>query len=158
MEIRRLQPSDIDTLLRVRDGIFDNPVDPVQARAFLDSPLHHLFMAFEDGQALAFASGSVLLHPDKPPCLFINEVGTHEDHRRRGLAIAVTRALIDHARSLGCTGGVWLATEPENDAARALYRAMGGQEISAICYGWDGAFDKPMSKAAVLKAATPFLA
>ncbi|MFN4099102.1 MAG: GNAT family N-acetyltransferase [Pararhodobacter sp.] len=141
MEIRRLQPLDLDTLLSVRDGIFDEPIAPAQASAFLASPLHHLFMVFENGQALAFASGTVLLHPDKPPCLFINEVGTHEDHRRRGHASAVTRALIDHARSLGCTGGVWLATEPDNDAARALYRSMGASELPATCYGWDGAFD-----------------
>lgn len=140
MEIRRLQPADIDTLLRIRDGIFDNPVDPAQARAFLDSDLHHLFVAFEGGQAVAFASGTVLLHPDKDPSLFINEVGTHEDHRRQGHASAVTQALIDHARALGCDG-IWLGTEIDNDAARGLYRRLGGQEYVFVGYGWDDAFD-----------------
>lgn len=140
MEIRRLQPDDLDTLLSIRDGIFDNAVDPAQARAFLGSGLHHLFVAFDGGQAVAFASGVVLLHPDKPPSLFVSEVGTHDDHRRRGHARAVLQALIDHARGLGCQG-IWLGTEPDNTAARALYRAAGAEEYPFIGYGWDGAFD-----------------
>lgn len=140
MEIRRLQPADIDTLLRIRDGIFDNPVDPAQARAFLDSDLHHMVVAFDGGQAVAFASGTVLLHPDKPPSLFINEVGTHEDHRRKGHASAVTQALIDHGRGLGCDG-IWLGTETGNEAARGLYRKLGAEEFPFVGYGWDGAFD-----------------
>ena len=35
---RHLGPSDLDLLLSVRDGLFDNPVDPVQAAAFLADP------------------------------------------------------------------------------------------------------------------------
>lgn len=140
MQIRHLQPDDIDTLLSIRDGIFDNRVDPLQARAFLASDLHHLFVAFEADQALAFASGTVLLHPDKAPSLFINEVGTHEDHRRRGHASAVLQALIDHARAIGCKG-LWLGTEPDNDAARGLYRKLGAVEMAFVGYGWDDAFE-----------------
>lgn len=139
METRLLQPSDLDLLLNIRRGIFDNPVDPAQARAFLASDLHQIVVGFVDGEAVAFASGTVLLHPDKPPSLFINEVGTHEDHRRCGHGTAVTRALIEHARSRGCMG-IWLATEPDNSAALALYRAMGGEEIAIVGFGWDEAF------------------
>lgn len=139
MEIRRLQPEDFDTLLSIRDGIFDNPVDPVQARAFLESTLHHIFVAFEAGQALAFASGTVLLHPDKAPSLFINEVGTHDDHLRRGHASAVVQALIDHARGIGCDG-IWLGAETDNVAARSLYRKLGAEEFPFVGYGWDEAF------------------
>lgn len=138
MQIRRLQPDDIDTLLSIRDGIFDNPVDPEQARAFLESDLHHLFVAFDGGLAVAFASATVLLHPDKPPSLFINEVGTHDDHRRKGHARAVVQALIDHGREIGCQG-IWLATEPDNAPARGLYRALGAAEFAIVSYSWDDA-------------------
>lgn len=139
MELRRLQPDDFDTLMGIRDGIFDNPPNAAQTRAFLDSPLHHMIMAFDGGQPVAFASGTVILHPDKPPSLFINAVGTHEEHRRKGYGSAVTQALIDHARGMGCEG-VWLGTEPDNGAALALYRAMGGDEMAIAGFGWDGAF------------------
>jgi len=140
MQIRLLQSADLDTLLAVRDGLFDNPVDPEQARAFLHSPLNHMAVAFEGAQGVAFASGTVLLHPDKPPSMFINEVGTREEHRRKGHGAAVTRALLDHARAIGCSG-VWLGTEPDNDPALALYRSLGGDECPFVGFGWDGAFD-----------------
>lgn len=140
MQIRRLQPDDIDTLLSIRDGIFDNPVQPEQARAFLGSDLHHLFVGFDAGQAVSFASGTVVLHPDKPPSLFINEVGTHEDHLRRGHAQAVVQALIDHGRAMGCQG-IWLATEVDNAPARGLYRRLGAEEFTFVGYSWDNALE-----------------
>ncbi len=139
MEIRLLQVSDLELLLQVENGLFDNPIDPAQACAFLDSPLHHIALAFAEGQAVAFASGSVLLHPDKPPSMFVNEVGTREGHRRKGYGAAVLHALIDHARAIGCKG-IWLGTEPENAPALALYRSLGGEERPIAGFGWDGAF------------------
>lgn len=140
MDMRMLGPEDIEVLLRVEPGLFDHPVDPAQARAFLASPLNRIAVAMEAGAVVAFASGTVLLHPDKAPSLFINEVGTRESHRRRGFGAAVTQALIDRARVEGCEG-VWLGTEPDNAPARGLYRRLGGQEMAFVGYGWDGAFD-----------------
>lgn len=140
MEIRVLATGDLDLLLAAEPGLFDQPVDPAQARAFLRDPLHHLVAAVEGGRILAFASGTVLLHPDKPPRLFVNELGTREEYQRRGLATAVMQRLFDHARAQGCRG-IWLGTEPDNLPARALYRALGGQERDFVGYAWDGAFD-----------------
>lgn len=142
MQVRVLTPQDIDLLCAVEPGLFDHPVDPAQARAFLDSPLHHLVAALDGGRMLAFASGTVLLHPDKPPALFVNEVGTRATHQRRGLARACLNALLNHARARGCQGA-WLGTEPDNAPARALYRSLGGDELPFIGYGWEGAFDEP---------------
>jgi len=139
-EIRILGPQDIDLLAAVEPGLFDNPVDPLQARAFLDDPLHLMAVALDAGRIVAFASGTILLHPDKPRALFVNEVGTADSHQRRGLASAVCRALIARGRELGCRGA-WVGTEPDNLPARALYRALGGDEIACVGFGWDGAFD-----------------
>ena len=96
--------------------------------------------AIAGGDLVSFASGTVLLHPDKPPGVFVNEVGTRESHRRRGLARAVTEALFAHVRAMGCNG-IWLGTEPDNAPALALYRALGGAEQVIAGFGWDGAFD-----------------
>ncbi len=140
MELKFLHPQDIDMLCGVEPGLFDQPMDPVQADAFLVNPLHHIVVALDAGAVVAFASGAVVLHPDKPPSMFIIEVGTRESHQRRGYGKAVTQALIDHARTLGCKG-VWLGTEPDNAPARSLYRNLGAQEEGFVGYGWDGAFD-----------------
>ena len=139
VEIHVVQASDLDLLMQVEEGLFDSPVDPGQARAFLDSPLHHMVVAFANGQAVSFASGSVLLHPDKAPSMFINEVGTRAEHRRRGYGAAVLCALIDHGRGIGCKG-IWLGTEPENAPALALYRSLGGAERPIAGFAWDNAF------------------
>ena len=139
MEIKALGPGDLELLMGVTPGLFDHALSPVEARAFLDSPLHELVLALDAGQALAFASGTVLLHPDKPPALFVNELGTRHTHRRRGHGCAVLRALIERARARGCQG-VWLGTEPGNAAMIALCRSLGAEEMPFVGFGWDRAF------------------
>lgn len=139
--IRLLDRHDTHALGNVTPGLFDHAIRPDQARAFLQSPLHAMAVAERAGEWLAFASGTVLLHPDKAPEFFINEVGTREGFRRQGLGRRATQALIDHARDLGCDEGIWLGTETDNAAALALYRSMAGQEQVFVGFAWDGAFD-----------------
>lgn len=139
MNIRRLGPDDLDLLSGVAPGLFDGPVLPAQAKAFLHDPHHHIVVALDGGQVVAFASGTVTLHPDKPPSLFINEVGTRDSHQRRGYGAAVTRTLIEAGRAQGCQGA-WVGTEPDNAPARAFYAALGGQALDFVGYSWDGAF------------------
>lgn len=121
--------------------IFDNPVDPDQLGRFLESDLHELVFATQHDTVVGFASGSVLLHPDKPPAFFINEVGVSEAARRQGVATALCQKLMDLARDRGCRGS-WLATETDNTAARALYRRLDARETAGVVvYDWDGAMD-----------------
>jgi ribosomal protein S18 acetylase RimI-like enzyme len=135
---RVLGPSDLDLLVSVRDGLFDNPVDAAQAVAFLADPLHEIVLAYAGDHAVGMATGTVLLHPDKPPAMFVNEVGVREDWQRRGIGRAVTERLMEVARARGCKG-IWLGTEPDNDAALALYRSLGGEEEMFVGFGWDDA-------------------
>ncbi len=135
---RHLGPDDLSLLVSVREGLFDNAVDPVQAAAFLADPLHEIMLALVGDGAVGMATGTVLLHPDKPPAMFVNEVGVREDWRRRGIGRAVTERLIAVARARGCKG-IWLGTEPDNDAALALYRGLGGDEEPFVGFGWDDA-------------------
>jgi ribosomal protein S18 acetylase RimI-like enzyme len=75
------------------------------------------------------ASGTVLLHPDKQPAFFINEVSVVEDLRRTGIATALCERLLEVARAKGCKG-VWLATEADNAEARALYRKLRARQTA----------------------------
>lgn len=133
----RLGPADLGLLLDVPEDLFDNPVDPLQAQAFLDRPGHVLYLALDGREAVGFASGAVLLHPDKPPALFVNEVGVREAWQRQGIGRGLLTRLFDHGRALGCKG-IWLGTEPGNEAALALYRSLGGNEVAFVGFGWDG--------------------
>lgn len=137
---RSLVPGDLPLLMAVPEGLFDNPICPVQAAAFLADPRHALVLAFDGNLAVGMASGTVLLHPDKPPAMFVNEVGVRDSHLRRGIGGAVTEELFTIARARGCEG-IWLGTEADNTPALALYRKLGGDELPGVYFGWDGALD-----------------
>ena len=138
---RVLGPDDLDALTGAPEGLFDHPVDRAQAMAFLADPGHIIVFAWCWADVAGFASATILLHPDKPPAGFINEIGVREEFRRRGIGRAVSEALFAEVRARGCQG-IWLGTEPDNDAALALYRAMGGDEVPFVGFGWDGALDE----------------
>jgi ribosomal protein S18 acetylase RimI-like enzyme len=128
---RQLQGSDV----------FDNSVDPEQLTAFLADPGHEMVFAAMGARIVGMASGTVLLHPDKQPAFFINEIGVSEDFQLRGIATSLCELLMKVARDRGCQG-IWLATETDNIAARGLYRRLNARETSGIVvYDWDGAMD-----------------
>lgn len=139
--LRRLSPDDLETLLAVRHGLFDNAVLPEQAKAFLADPLHEIMLAFDGAEAVGMATGKIMLHPDKQPAFFIAEVGVRDEYQRQGIAKRLFDALMQHARDRGCKG-IWLATEADNLPARALYRSLDARETGGIVvYDWDGAMD-----------------
>lgn len=125
--VRLLRPDDSTVLDRVADGVFDNPIDPRWAAEFLADPRHHLAVAIADGVVVGMASGVHYVHPDKPPQLWVNEVGVAPTHQNRGVGRQLLRALFERGRELGCTEA-WVGTEVGNAAARRLYRAAGGVE------------------------------
>lgn len=118
-------------LERVAVDVFDHAVDPRLWAEFLVDPRHHLAVAIDDEVVVGFASAVHYLHPDKPPQLWINEVGVAPSHQRRGLARALLDALLAKGRALGCSEA-WVLTEAENAAARAAYRSAGGDETAGI--------------------------
>jgi ribosomal protein S18 acetylase RimI-like enzyme len=83
-------------------------------------------VAIDQGQVIGFASGVHYVHPDKPAELWINEVGVAPDHQGRGVGKAVMRALLEHARRLGCEEA-WVLTDHANAAAMRLYASVGGK-------------------------------
>jgi len=137
--IRNLGPEDAHVLDRVRPGTFDNPVDPALAFGFLATRVNELVVALDRGEVIGFASGTVLMHPDKPMAFFIQEVGVHDDYQRQGIARRLMERICDLARDRGCQG-IWLATEAKNEPARGLYRSLEGRETGdLVMYDWDDA-------------------
>ena len=134
---RLLTAADAAMLERVDGDVFDNAVRPDLVERYLVHPDNLLAVAIENDEVVGMATGIVYVHPDKPPQLFVNEVGVATRCHRQGIATALVKLLLERARALGCTEA-WVATEEDNAAARALYRSMRGREDAtrAVVYTW----------------------
>lgn len=123
ISVVELKPDTAHLLDRVAPDVFDNAIDADQLAAFLDTPNHRMFLAVDDGLVVGMGSAVIMRHPDKPPQLFINEVGVDTDWRRLGVGRRITQALLDLGKAQGCDEA-WLGTEEDNIPARALYRCL----------------------------------
>jgi aminoglycoside 6'-N-acetyltransferase I len=104
--------------------VFDKPISPELSAEFFSDDRHHLVVAVDDDVVVGMASGVHYVHPDKPPQLFINEVGVASSHRRRGIGRHLVDKLVRHAAELGCTEA-WVLTDRDNVAACRLYESAG---------------------------------
>ena len=119
--IRILGPGDAAALDRVAEGVFDNAVDPRWTAEFLADSRHHLAVAVDDGRVVGMASAVHHVHPDKPPELWIDEVGVAPTHAGSASAASPARRPA-RARPLpGLSAGVG-GHRAGNAAARRLYR------------------------------------
>jgi len=136
VEVRVLGPGDAGVLARLAPEVFDRPVDARWCAEFLTDARHHLAVAVEDGVVVAMATAVNYVNPDKPPELWINEVGVAPTHHRRGIGKRLLQALFDRGRALGC-GEAWVLTDDANTAARRLYASAGGAESAAVMVSFD---------------------
>lgn len=80
---------------------------------------------------LGIASGRFQRKPyDAPPWLYVDEIDVCADQRRRGIGTRIMRRLLDVAAERGSE--VWLATEPDNHAANALYRSLAPADVEQV--------------------------
>jgi ribosomal protein S18 acetylase RimI-like enzyme len=126
VEIERLTEGDEAIVLSAAD-LFDAPPAPAWTERFLTSDGHHLLVARNGEGVIGFVSGVETTHPDKGTEMFLYELSVAAAHRNRGVGRALVDALAELARERGCYG-MWVGTEPDNDAALATYRAAGAAE------------------------------
>lgn len=105
--------------------LFDDESQIAATARFLNSPGHHLLVAYDDTTAVGFVTGVEMTHPDKGTEMFLYELGVDEGARNRGVGTALVAALANCARSAGCYG-MWVLTEQDNIAAMRAYQAAGG--------------------------------
>lgn len=127
--IHLVTTDNLSLLESIAKGVFDDPVSPETARAFLNEPNHVLVVATEGeggSPVIGMAFGVIYRNVDEAaPRLWINEVGVSPAHRRQGVGKDLMRCLLGHARAHGCKRA-WLATDDDNVAALALYASVGG--------------------------------
>jgi ribosomal protein S18 acetylase RimI-like enzyme len=137
MNIVRLGPGDEHVVL-AGAALFDAaPTDDWTAR-FLSSEGHHLLVAVDDDDTpIGFVSGVETTHPDKGTEMFLYELAVDTGHRNRGVGRTLVGALAELARTRGCHG-MWVATEPDNAAAVATYRAAGAADPEpCVTLAWE---------------------
>lgn len=137
IEIRLLQPQDGHLLAQVAADVFDDPVDPELTAEFLRDRRHHLAVALDQHLVVGMASALDYVHPDKSTALFINEIGVAPAYRRQGIGRRLLQTLIELGHELKCYE-IWVGTEYDNTAAKALYLSAGGQPEPFVMYSFPG--------------------
>lgn len=126
-EIKILGKGDEKVLANIAPGVFDHDVEEHWSSEFLGDPRHHLAVATDAGLVVGFASAVDYVNPDKPPELWINEIGVAPTHRNQGLGKKLLRALFAVGQQVGCSEA-WVLTDRSNPPAMRLYASIGGTE------------------------------
>ena len=120
--IRRLRPGDEDVVRRLAEH---------QPQTALLADDRTVFLAAFDGEEpVGFAFGYVLpRRHGKPTGMFVYELEVDEPYRRRGIGRRLMQEL------LAGQDEAYVLTEPDNDAANALYASLGGTRVETVM--WD---------------------
>jgi ribosomal protein S18 acetylase RimI-like enzyme len=91
--------------------------------------------AFDGERPVGFAFGYVLerRHGD-PKIFFVYEVDVDPGYQRQGIATRLFDEMHRFANEQGAVES-FVLTEPDNDAANALYASLGGERVDAVM--WD---------------------
>lgn len=137
-DIVSLNQGNAALLDNIAPDVFDNAIDPTSLAAFLADPRHIMFVAVHDGAVVGMASAFEYFHPDKPPQIFVNEVGVTPAHRRRGVGRKLVEALLDTARARGCVFAC-LRTASDNLPGQACFASVPGvaKPQPFLLYEWD---------------------
>ncbi len=138
VSIVRLTPANAALLDTLAPDVFDHAINPDYLRAFLKDARHVMFLAVDAGKVVGMASAVEYFHPDKPPQLFINEIGVSPDWQKRGIGRHLTGELLAEAERRGCQSA-WLVSETSNTEAHNSFSAIGEPHgpQPIYLYEWD---------------------
>jgi ribosomal protein S18 acetylase RimI-like enzyme len=137
VEIRRMTPADAALLAAYDEDIFDEAIDPDRLVRYLAQPGHLMVCAIAaDGLVIGQARGVLNLQPDTPSSLYVDNLGVAPDRRREGIAGRLLDELVAWGRENGCETA-WVATEMDNEPARALYAGRGAESDTFAYYTYD---------------------
>jgi len=138
IEIHILDQTNSRQLKNAAADVFDHKVRSQYLTAFLDDPRHLLCFATDDETVVGMASAFEYFHPDKPPQLFVNEVGVAPAYRRQGIGRTLVEALLATAKERGCAYA-WLGTEVDNVSGQACFSSVPGASAPEkfLLYEWE---------------------
>lgn len=133
IEISRVTPANAAWLVRTDPEVFDAPIDTDRLAAFLGAPSHFMAVARSGGLVVGQVRAMVHLQPDGPTQLYIDNLGVAPDHQRQGIGRALLREAFLWGQEMGCEDA-WVATELDNQPARALYHTVQSAADEAVAY------------------------
>jgi ribosomal protein S18 acetylase RimI-like enzyme len=138
IEIVLLCHENAELLKDIAPEVFDHEINPQYLAAFLGDPRHIMYLALDNKVVVGMASAVEYFHPDKPPQLWINEVGVALNYRKQGIGRQLVQQLVASAKDRGCIYA-WLGTDTENVAARACFGSVPEVETpqSFLLYEWE---------------------
>lgn len=151
IEVRRLRVEDVDiareTIRAIKTGSETSEgssMDAGNMRAWLSRSSNILIAATEDGIPVGFALGYLQDRVDTlRTMLFFYEIEVAVAWRRGGIGSRLVEGMKAVAREEDASK-MWVQTDPDNMAARALYRSMGGIESAQanLLYVWTDQISK----------------
>lgn len=133
VRFERVTDANHSILDRVEADVFDYPLSQERISEYVREANHILLVAIEQGSVIAQIRGVIHRQPDGPTELYIDNLGVASDHRRRGIATRLLEELRSFARDKGCEV-LWVATEPENQIARAFYSSQKTSDRLAVVF------------------------
>lgn len=139
--ILRFGPAETALLDHVALDIFDEDIDPARVAAYLAQPGHLMTLAVTehpDGRREVVGQARAIIHrhPDLPTELYIDNLGVTPGRRRERLATRLLDELVAWGIELGCEEA-WVATEPDNEPACALYAKRGAQAEAVVMFAYE---------------------
>lgn len=138
IEIVHLNTTNAELLKDIAPEVFDHEIKPQYLAAFLGDPRHIMYLAVDNQVVVGMASAVEYFHPDKPPQLWINEVGVALNYRKRGIGRQLVQKLVASAKDRGCVYA-WLGTSMDNVAAQACFNSVPEGEAPQpfLLYEWE---------------------
>jgi ribosomal protein S18 acetylase RimI-like enzyme len=112
------------------------PPTAAQLDEIVTSPATDFFVACDDGDAVVGVATLVTFRIPTAQRAWIEDVVVDTAARRQGVGAALTHAMLDRARELGCAT-VDLTSRPSREAANRLYQRLGFQPRDTNVYRYD---------------------
>jgi ribosomal protein S18 acetylase RimI-like enzyme len=133
-----LTPAIVDAVERLVPQLSKSSPPPTTAALgeLVASPATDLFIALDDGGGIVGIATLVTFRIPTGLRAWIEDVVVDDAGRGQGVGTALTRAMVDRARELGCVT-VDLTSRPSREAANRLYQREGFVARESTVYRYD---------------------
>ena len=128
-----IDESNKDLLTNIATGVFDEAIRPDRLERYLAGSHNWMCVALHGSLVVGMCMCVVHHHPDKETELYLDEIGTGDNWRQRGIAKQLMQAVFRRADEAEIEE-IWLGTEPDNLPARRLYEGTGAKGEEALIY------------------------